>query len=172
MVTRIYASDINDMMKEEESKLDGQIENVLQYILDLESSGLYDEANICALKSTYYRNIDDANLAYDWIKLAITLAPRNESYLFAHVQRSMALSYFKEALLSANQVIDLERDSDLKPRTKLMIFYKSICYYHLKDYANCYECLLCCPDDYGLWIIDGFYSKEQMMNVLKGFGFK
>lgn len=171
MVTRIYASDINDMMKEEELKPDGQVENVLQYILDLESSGLYDTANICALKSKYYSNIDEGELAYERIQQAILLRPNDTIYLFTHARYAMKLFYFKEALISLSKVIDIEEKEGYM-YGGLVVFLKAVCYYHLKDYANCYECLLCCPDDYGLWAVDGFYSKEQMMNVLKGFGFK
>lgn len=47
-----------------------------------------------------------------------------------------------------------------------------MCYYYLKDYQQCYAYLKDLPDDYVAWAAGDLLRKEDMMKVLKVFGFQ
>lgn len=167
----MWASSIIDMFKKEESNPNGNIEHVLDYILSLEETGEYEQANICELKAMYYYRIAEYHIAYEWIKQATLLNPNDTGYLFDHARYAMEIFYFKEALVSLSQVIDIEERQGYM-YGGLAVFLKAVCYYYLKDYQQCYEYLKDLRDDYVCWAAGDLQRKEDMMKVLKGFGFQ
>lgn len=170
MVKYISPVDIIEMFEKEESNPNGNIENVLHYILSLEKTDEYEQANICKFKSMYYYHIAEYHTAYEWIQQAILLSPNNTSYLFTHARYAMQIFYFKEALVSLSKVIDIE-EKEGYVFGSLAVFFKAVCYYYLKDYQECYEHLKNLPDDYVYWAAGDLQRKEDMMKVLKGFGY-
>lgn len=171
MVKCISPVDIIEIFKKEKSNPDGNIENVLHYILSLEKTGEYEPANICKFKSTYYYHIAEHHTAYEWIQQAILLSPNNTRYLFTHARYAMKMFYFKEALVSLSNVIEIE-EKEGYVHGSLAVFFKAVCYYYLKDYQKCYASLKDLPDDYVVWAAGDLQRKEDMMKVLKGFGFQ
>lgn len=157
--------------KKEESTPNGNIENVWEFILELEQSGEYPIDNICELKSAYYRWVNDDKSALYWVEQAVHLAPNNTSYLFSCYRILMKLGEFKKALPIIDKIIDLEKEKGIQCYTDLCTFAKAICYYYLKDYKNCYHHLKDLDDDFSYWLAGGLHSKAEMMHVLKGFGY-
>lgn len=171
MVTRIYKASIIDMLKTEENNPDGDTKKVLDYILELEQSGQYSPANICALKATYYSHIDDEKLAFYWEEQAYLLDPTDTDYSWTYTRRLMSFNRFNEALPILSKVIDLEKEMGIQWYTSIRIFFKAVCYYYLKDYKNCHHYLKDLEDDFSAWVAGGLHSKAEMMNVLRGFGY-
>lgn len=169
MTNYFWAADLISIMRREEESSNGNIENVLNFIIELEQSGQYSYDNICNLKRAYYSRIDDNSSALYWMEQALTYSPNNVGYLFEYFHILMKLGLFRKSLCVISKVIDL--DKELLYYTNVCIFAKSICYYYLKDYKNCYHYLKDLDDDFSYWLAGGLHSKAEMMNVLRGFGY-
>lgn len=171
MTNKFSVAKLIEVRKKEESTPNGNIENVWEFILELEQSGEYPIDNICDLKSAYYRWVNDDKSALYWVEQAVHLAPNNTSYLFSCYRILMDLGEFKKALPVIDKIIELEKEMEVQWHTILCTFAKAICYYYLKDYKNCYHYLKDLDDDFSCWLAGGLHSKAEMMNVLRGFGY-
>lgn len=160
------------MFDKEQERTGGNIQKVLDYILDLEQSGQYSPANICDLKETYYDRIDDNQSAFYWSEQAHLLEPTNTSYGWTYIRYLMDFNRFDDALVILSNIINLEREIGVQCYTSLCAFAKAICYYYLKDYKNCHHYLKDLDDDFSYWLAGGLHSKVEMMNVLRGFGYR
>lgn len=162
---------IIEMLRQERESIDGNIERVLDFILELEQSGKYSPANICRLKGIYYTRADDKVSALYWSEQAYLLEPTRTGYGWIYARKLMYFNRFNDALVVLSGAIDLEKEKGIQCYTDLCIFAKAVCYYYLKDYENCYHHLKDLEDDYDCWLAGGMHSKAEMMHVLKGFGY-
>lgn len=167
----IHAADITTMLSKEEAKPNGNLETVIDYILELENSGLYSLANICSLKSAYYRYINDEEKHYFYTEQAAILEPKESYYHFMYSRELINKTNYTKAISHLNKIIETEKQTKDFWYTSSCMFFKAICYYYLKDYQQCYEHLKDLPDDCSTWIAGGLHSKKDMMDVLKGFGY-
>lgn len=172
MVAYFSSVKIMEMLDKEQKETNGSPQKVLDYILDLEESGQYSPANICDLKATYYSRIDDDKSAFYWTEQAYLLDPTDRGYGWAYIRYLMDFSHFNDALVVLSKIIELEKDMEVQWYTSVCIFAKSICYYYLKDYKNCYHYLKDLDDDFSYWLAGGLHSKADMMNMLRGFGYR
>lgn len=160
-----------EMFRQEENDPNGNLENVLDFILGLEQTGEYAQANICELKAMYYCRIDDIQSAYDWQKKLVALDPDDVGCWSCLAHYTMDLGNYKEAITYLSKAIELEKDKEWQPYTEGCIFFKAVCYYYLKDYAQCHYYLKDLADDYYTWVAGDLHYKKDMMTVLRGFGY-
>lgn len=171
MSKKFWSADLIEMIEKEESTPNGNLENILDFILELEKSGEYPIDNICKLKSVCYYYLNDNVSSLYWSEQAYLLESTDTGYGWTYVRRLMDFNRFDDALIVLSNIINLEKETGIQYYTSLCTFVKAICYYYLKDYKNCYHYLKDLEDDYSCWVAGGLHSKAEMMNVLKGFGY-
>lgn len=172
MTKEFSTAKLIEMIEKEQNTTNGNTESVLDFILELEQSGKYSTDNIYELKSAYYRWIGNDKSALYWAEQAVNFSPNNIFHLSDCYRILMKLGEFKKALPIIDKIIDLEKDMEVQWYTLVCIFAKAICYYYLKDYKNCHHYLKDLDDDFSYWLAGGLHSKVEMMNVLRGFGYR